>query len=159
MKQNQNLSADQLTEFHRSHKIFGLRTKKELKRAERYCEFLSLLVVDIASLSKFAQRKDGTGQSSEKIQDALENVIRKSVRETDIVSKFENNLLALLLPETPKEGANCLSGRLKEGTRAFASSLIKLPQNWEAPVEMVSFPDKDNGRERFLSFAKKFELI
>ena len=155
MKQKEK-SIDQLVEFHRSHKIFGLRARQELKRAERYCEFLSLVTIDITSLSQFAPMDRKNRQSSTSLQQDLEKVIRGNVRETDIVSKFENNRLALLLSETPPEGANCLCKRLKEGIRAFTSSWLKLPQQWEAFAEIVSFPDKEEGRERFLTFTEKF---
>lgn len=152
------LSINQLVEFHRSHKIFGLRAEQELKRAERYCEFLSLVIIDIASLAKFAQKADRTRQNLTELQENLEGMIRKSVRETDVVSKFKDNRLALLLSETPKEGANCVCNRLKGEVRTFASNSVKIPQGWEAPMETVSFPDKENGRERFLAFIQRFEL-
>jgi hypothetical protein len=43
-------------DLYRPHQIFGLRAKEELKRAERYSDFLSLIVVDITSLIKFARK-------------------------------------------------------------------------------------------------------
>ena len=157
MKQKGDLPINQLVELHRSHKIFGLRTKQELKRAERYCEFLSLMMIDITSLTKFAQKSSKFKRNLTGLQQNLENTIRKNVRETDIVSRFENNRLALLLSETSKEGANCVCKRLKEEIKTFASDSIKIPQSWEAPMEIVSFPDKEDGRERFLAFTQKFE--
>lgn len=158
MQQKKDGIASQLVEFHRPHKIFGLRTQQELKRAERYCEFLSLVVIDITSLSKFAQKKNKVLQNSKELEQDLENMIRKSVRETDIVSKFEKNRLALLLSETPKEGANCVCRRLEDEIRMFASSSLKVPQGWKTPTQIVSFPDKENGKERFLAFVQRFEL-
>ena len=158
MKRKDRASANQIVEFHRPHKIFGLRTKQELKRAERYCEFLSLVIIDVASLSKFAEKTLKVARKTEELQRNLEGMIRESVRETDVVSQFENNRLALLLSETPKEGADCVCQRLKEEIKTFASSSVKVPKEWEAPMEIVSFPDKEDGRERFLTFAQKFEL-
>lgn len=158
MKQKANLSTDELVEFHRPHKIFALRTKQELKRAERYCEFVSLVMIDITSLAKFSQKANRPNQNSKEIQQNLENIIRKNVRETDIVSGFENNRLALLLSETPREGADCVCSRLREAVKVFSSNLVKVPQTWEVPTEIVSFPDKEDGREKFLAFAQRFQL-
>ncbi len=158
MKPKASTFTNQLVEFHRPHGIFGLRTNQELKRAERYCEFLSLVMIDIASLTRFPQKVNKSRQDFCEIQQELENIIRKSVRETDVVSGFEDNRLALLLSETPREGANCLCDRLREGIKAFASNLIKVPHSWEVPVEIVSFPDKEDGRERFLAFTQRFQL-
>ncbi|MCJ7507474.1 MAG: diguanylate cyclase [candidate division Zixibacteria bacterium] len=158
MKEKKCEATNPLVEFHRPHKFFGLRTEQELKRAERYCEFLSLMVIDISSLSKFVQKKNITEQRLKELEGNLESIVRKNVRETDIVSKFEKNRLALLLSETPKEGANCVCGRLEEEIRAYASDIFKTPQDWKAHIEIVSFPDKENGRERFLAFAQRYEI-
>jgi len=158
MKHKDGVTTNQIAEFHRSHKIFGLRAKQELKRAERYCEFLSLVIIDITSLSKFTEKTNKITKKTQGLQRNLEDMVREGVRETDIVSQFENNRLALLLPETPKEGADCAYKRLKEEIKAFASSFFRIPQEWEAPAEIVSFPDKEDGRERFLAFAQRFEL-
>ena len=157
MKQKNDRITDHLVEFHRAHKIFAQRVQQELKRAERYCEFLSLMVIDITSLSKFARKKARLGPGWQTLEENLENTIRRSVRETDIVSKFEKGRLALLLTETPKEGANCVRRRLTEELKMFVSSSFKVPQGWEAPAEIVSFPDKENGKERFLAFTQGFE--
>jgi GGDEF domain-containing protein len=109
-KRKANTSEEDL---YRPHQMFGLRAKEELKRAERYADFLSLVVIDITSLIKFA-RKYGVQDlaSPNELPGNLESVIRKSVRETDIVSGFEKNRLGLLLFETPIDGANCLVQRL-----------------------------------------------
>ncbi|HEX9916143.1 MAG TPA: diguanylate cyclase, partial [candidate division Zixibacteria bacterium] len=137
MKEKKCEATDPLVEFHRPHKFFGLRTWQELKRAERYCEFLSLMVIDISSLSKFSQKKNKTEQSPKELEESLERIIRKNVRETDIVSRFEKNRLALLLSETPKEGASCVCRRLEEEIRAYASDILMTPQDWKTHIEIV----------------------
>ena len=38
-----------LEEIYKSHRLFGLQALKELKRAERYCEFLSLVILDLGT--------------------------------------------------------------------------------------------------------------
>jgi hypothetical protein len=78
-------------------------------------------------------------------------MIRKSVRETDIVSGFEKNKLGLLLFETPLDGAYCLTKRLGERIKDFVSGSVKTPQRWQVPMEVVSFPEKESSEETFLS--------
>jgi GGDEF domain-containing protein len=142
-------------DLYRTHQIFSLRAKEELKRAERYSDFLSLIVIDITSLIKFA-RKYGVENFAfpKELLENLEKIIRKSVRETDIVSGFEQNRLGLLLFQTPLEGANCLSKRLGEKIKDFVSGSVKTPQHWQVPMEVATFPEKENSEETFLSFLR-----
>ena len=139
-------------ELYRPHQIFGMRATEEIKRAERYSDFLSLIVVDITSLLKFA-RKYGVQNFvfPRELLENLEQMIRESVRETDIVSGFEKNKLGLLLFETPLDGANCLAKRLGDSIKDFVSGSVKTPQRWQVPIEVVSFPEKENSEETFLS--------
>ncbi|MGB2697235.1 MAG: diguanylate cyclase [Candidatus Zixiibacteriota bacterium] len=142
-------------ELYRLHQIFGLRAKEELKRAERYSDFLSLIVIDITSLIKFA-RKYGVKNYDfpRELLDSLEKTIIKSVRETDIVSGIEQNKLGLLLFETPLDGANCLTKRLGEKIKDFVTGSVRTPQTWQVPMEVASFPEKENSEETFLSFLR-----
>lgn len=142
-----------LQSLYRSHKNFALRAEEELKRAERYSEFLSLIIIDLKSLRKFVAK--WTKKSYENQKDFftdLERLIKKSVRETDVVSGFEDDKLGLLLSETPKQGADCLVKRLNESLRYFVSNSFKIPQEWQPCYEIVSFPEEKDGRERFLSY-------
>lgn len=141
--------------LYRPHQIFGLRAHEELKRAERYADFLSLVIIDITSLIKFA-RKYGVQDlvAPNELLGNLESMIRKSVRETDIISGFEKNRLGLLLFETPLDGANCLAKRLGERIKDFVSGSVKTPQLWQVPMEVASFPEKENSEKTFLSFVR-----
>jgi GGDEF domain-containing protein len=141
--------------LYRPHTIFGLRAREELKRAERYSDFLSLIVIDVTSLAKFA-RKHGLQKFAfpKELFENLEEMIRKSVRETDIISGLEKNKLGLLLFETPLEGANCLVKRLGERIKDFVSGSVRTPQGWQIPMEVASFPEKESSEKTFLSFVK-----
>ncbi len=147
-------------DLYRPHQIFGLRAREEIKRAERYSDFLSLIVVDITSLVKFA-RKYGVRnfEFPRELLEYLEEMIGKSVRETDLVSGFEKNKLGLLLFETPLDGANCLARRLGERIKDFVSGSVKTPQTWQVPMEVVSFPEKENSEKTFLSFIRNHFLL
>lgn len=142
-------------DLYRPHQMFCLRAQEELKRAERYSDFLSLIMIDITSLIKFA-RKYGMQNFAvpKELLENLERIIRKTVRETDIVSGFEKNRLALLLFETPLDGANSLAKRLGGEIKDFVSGSVKTPQQWQVPMEVVSFPERENSEETFLSFIR-----
>lgn len=141
--------------LYRPHRIFGLRAREELKRAERYSDFLSLIVIDVTSLAKFA-RKYGLQNFAfpRELFKNLEEMIGKSVRETDIISGLEKNKLGLLLFETPLEGANCLAKRLGERIKDFVSGSVRTPQSWQISMEVASFPEKESSEKTFLSFVR-----
>jgi GGDEF domain-containing protein len=142
-------------QFYRNHRNFGLRAMHELKRAERYCEFLSLLIIDFSSLSKFVKR--GALKSYRRMEvfsQELESLVEKSVRETDLVSGIEDHKLLLLLSETPKEGAKSLAKRLGERVKYYISNVVKTPQGWQVPMSIFSYPDR-KGKDKFLGFIKE----
>ena len=78
----------------------------ELKRAERYRNFLSLLVLNLSEfLATVGKRKiDSPKKAQEFIIQAI-NRLKISSRETDIISPLDNSRLAMLLPETDRGGA------------------------------------------------------
>jgi len=140
---------------YKDHRSFALRAEHELKRAERYCEFLSLLIIDLSSLSKFAKR--GALKSYRRMGvflEELEGLVQKSVRETDLVSGIEDHKLLLLLSETPKEGARSLAKRLGERVKYYISNAVKTPPGWHVPMNIFSYPDR-GGKGRFLNFIQE----
>ncbi len=146
---------EEMDQLYKNHHNFGLRAKLELKRAERYCEFLSLLIIDLSSLFKFARR--GALKSyrrMEVVSQELEVLIQRSVRETDLVSEVQDHKLFLLLSETPKEGARSLAKRLGERVSYYISNAVKTPPGWQVPMNIFSYPDR-RGKAKFLSFIQE----
>lgn len=144
-----------LKRLYRSHKNFGLRATEELRRAKRYSEFLSLILLDLKSLNGLVKNY----KNPKKFFHDLEKFIRISVRETDIVSGLEDQRLALLLFETPKDGAFCLSKRLNQEIKYFIENSINGPksktsQNLKIKTKIVSFPEEDLGEKQFLNFVQ-----
>jgi len=82
----------------------------ELKRAERYRIFAALILVDLS----FVREK--LGPEGEGILDALIELTRTNIRSSDIMSAFKDHI-ALLIPETPRQGAEITSRRLSEKLR------------------------------------------
>ena len=147
-----------LEEVFKSHHHFGLQALKELKRAERYCEFLSIVILDLAGtadsktkpLSRLPSRKRSQHLSE------LRGFIGNSVRETDLVSGFEENRLGLLLAETPLEGAKILAKRLEEGIRYFFQERLQVAIPIQVPLKIISYPNKLKGREEIYSTIQEF---
>ena len=157
-KDGEKDSYQELQEVFSSHRTFGLQALRELKRAERYCEFLSLVILDLAELLKskprFFARLSG-GQLNRTFSE-LRGYITRSVRETDLVSGFEEHRLGLLLAETPQEGAKSLAKRLDEGIKYFLKEKLEFAAAVPIPLKVISYPDKVKGREEMYSSIQEF---
>jgi diguanylate cyclase (GGDEF)-like protein len=113
-KMNKNLSenifVDENTRLY-NYRYLNIRLDEEMKRAKRYNQFLSLVLVSVSSLR---EDSDPEGKGNFSFMRKLGEFIKANLRDTDILSLYDNDVLALILPETSIEGAVCLSERLKD---------------------------------------------
>ena len=132
-----------------SQGYFERRFAQELKRAERYCEFLSLVLIDASSVLA-----DQSSQKKAKVLKSMGDLIEKTVRATDVLASLGRSRLALILTETPKEGAFRLAERLSEKIAG-----ISLPEELGAfkgetiNIGIASFPEDGNNQEDLLQVA------
>jgi GGDEF domain-containing protein len=120
---------------------FGLRARQELKRAERYACFLSLLNLNLDSLlSTIKKREKFTNGDYGAAVNKIRDFVSGNLRETDIVSGIEDNRMLILLAETPYEGARRLSDRISKNLSDFISSTFDFSFKLEVPVEISTFP-------------------
>lgn len=120
---------------------FGFRARQELKRAERYACFLSLIDLNLDSLlSTLKQREKFRNGDFEAVQMKVREFVCKNLRETDIVSGIEGNRMMILLSETPFEGAHAFSRRLSRSINEFVSSTFDFSYKFDIGMEISSFP-------------------
>lgn len=112
----------------------------ELKRAERYSVFVSLVVFDLSFL------EDHFGPEASGIVHDLSREARRNVREIDVVSVMDGCKLVLLLPETPRQGAEIASRRVSEVLRDRLSNNSNAIAEKIIPLEMASYPDAAGAR-------------
>src|SRR4030042_2213726 len=85
--------------------------QKEAAMALRYFAPLSCLMLDI---DNFKQVNDNFGhQFGDKVLKELADIIRESIRETDIASRYGGDEFFILLPQTDLKGTKILSERLR----------------------------------------------
>ncbi len=145
----------------RSHKNFGLKVRQEIKRAERYCEFISLVVITFKGLNylKFPIGDEyGNYNSLDDFYEALRKLICKTVRDTDYVSGTENNKMGLLLVETSKDGAEKLINRLKTIISNFIAPYFNPTDktDWGISYLIFSIPSDQTNKEEMLNIVKGF---
>ena len=91
-----------------SSEAFAQKVGVELNRAERYRVFVSLTVIDLEPATAVAGEK-----ASEILQDIMSRV-KDAVRACDYVELLDDHSLAVLLPETPRQGAEVAARRLAD---------------------------------------------
>ncbi|MCI0329514.1 MAG: hypothetical protein L0196_00970 [candidate division Zixibacteria bacterium] len=122
---------------------FVRRAEKELKRAERYLSFLSLVTFEIVPV--------GYGWDEELKKKVVE-VAEHSVRDTDLVGVSDAYRVAVLLVETPRRGAERAADRLAGQLLDFC---LKEKGKSKLEIKIHSFPEDPQGKENFLSALKK----
>jgi len=111
---------DELTQLY-NYRYFMKALEAEILRANRYNAPLSLLICDV---DDFKYYNDINGHlSGNKALKKLAKIIKKSVRDVDIPSRYGGEEFAVILPETNKEGGYVISERMRKNTER--STFIK----------------------------------
>ncbi len=124
---------DSLTGLY-NHRFFQERLGEEIKRSERHARPLALLLLDIDHFKEF---NDTHGHmTGDAVLREVSRLLLESSRAEDIVARYGGEEFALILPETAREGAEVLAGRVK---RIFESSRLEerdLPRNTKITVSI-----------------------
>lgn len=90
---------------------FKQAINEEMKRAERYNRNLGLIMIDI---DYFKHYNDTNGhQMGDLLLKELANILKESVRETDMVARFGGEEFIILLPETTRMQSTQLAENLR----------------------------------------------
>ncbi len=119
---------------------FAEKVTVELNRAERYRVFVSLTVLDLGAVLE-----NGGGNSAELLQD-VSNQVKERVRACDHVAMLLNHCLAVLQPETPRQGAEAAAKRLATVVRSRLVEKLGDNADKAIPVEIASYPDTAGAR-------------
>ena len=88
----------------------------EVKRARRYQEFLSIIVL---RLLQSAQVPEDKFIPMEECDKTLKDVLAKEVRETDILGTLEKDKIAILLPYADAESSGLAQSRIKHFLKPY----------------------------------------
>jgi len=137
---------------------FISRIQYELKRAERYRIFLSLVVFNMGPVVDSAG--NGSFTTDEKRSEFLreiKQVVKDAVREIDAVSDTKMIKIGLLMPETSRQGAEAVAQRLTKELNDHIADFFNKQNGFLIPVEISSFPDA-SGARAISSFIEEFDL-
>lgn len=122
-------------------RYLNIRLDEEMKRAKRYNQFLSLVLLSVNFLS-IEEIKELPFEKKGIRMKKLGEFIKIHLRDTDILSLYNTEVIALILPETNVEGAVCVSERLKDQI-LFAFSNEEIEHNKKehsVSIGITSYP-------------------
>jgi len=130
------------------------RLQEEIYRSDRYKHSLSLLMID---LDDFKALNDKFGHVvGDRILKSFANLIRETIRPSDIPSRYGGEEFLLILPETTSENAVIVAERLRQkvGTYPFEISCLKEKNPpFTISIGVCAFPGRGRSVEELITLA------
>lgn len=143
---------DDLTRAY-NYRYFSSKLSEEQRRAARYHQPLSLIMLDIDHFKNF---NDNFGhESGNLILKELAQIIRICVRDTDIFARYGGEEFAIILPQTTLGEAKTIANRIRESVEAARISIANgIPkQSVTVSVGLTSYPENGKSFEEILHLA------
>lgn len=121
------------------HRHFQARLDEEMKRAERYKESLSLIMLDIDHFKKF---NDSFGHlAGDAVLKRVAQRIREGVEHVDIVSRYGGEEFVVILPKRDKGQARLLAEKIRQNIEKDEISYEGKELKVTVSSGLASFPD------------------
>jgi diguanylate cyclase (GGDEF)-like protein len=99
---------------------------REINRSQRFSNLLSALIIDVDDLRHLNKTYGHMG--GDLALNHVAQACRQSVRDFDLIARFSGEEIALLLPDTPLDGAIVVAERIR---RKSAENRIAMPDGLE----------------------------
>lgn len=139
---------DGLTELYDHHTLLTL-LDKEIQRAKRYAERVSLLLLD---LDDFKQVNDDFGhQKGDEVLAQVATVVRQTIRSMDIAGRYGGEEFAIVIPEADRAAAfhsaerlcMAVEDRFQHNVKVTVSvGVASFPADAHTAAELVKMADK-----------------
>lgn len=132
---------DELTGLH-NYRYLSSRLGEEFKRAERYHDPLACVIVDIDHLTQINEQ-GGRGVGDSVIR-GVADVVRRTLREVDVVARFGGDEFLAVLPSTHFAGSVTAAERIWRGVaeRQFLGDLDR-GVSVSVSVGVALYPSRD----------------
>jgi hypothetical protein len=111
----------------------------ELKRAERYRVFVTMIRFDLSVIDRLFP------ENANAILDQIVDFAQGKIRGSDMISSTSRSI-AILIPETPRQGAEVTSRRLRDLLKERLSEMADKDVADTIPLELASYPDTAGAR-------------
>jgi diguanylate cyclase (GGDEF)-like protein len=136
-----NLSlTDGMTNLH-NYRYFSIRLKEEINRGKRNKTKVSLLILDI---DHFKNYNDTLGhQAGDEALRTLGRLLKKTVRDEDVVARYGGEEFCIILPDISKDGMKPLGERIRKIVQAHAFYKERVQPSGKLTISLggATFPD------------------
>ena len=143
-------SHDKLTGLYNRNKFDDIYSK-EIKRAKRYNNDLSMIIFDV---DNFKTINDTFGhQIGDEVLKDIAKISLENIREQDISSRWGGEEFMILLPQTNKNGAEIVANKIRNSieNHSFTNNSLKVT----ASFGVTQFCVKNDDEDSFMSKADK----
>ncbi len=142
---------DDLTGLY-NHRAMQKRLRDEFRRAQRYNEPLSIIMIDADHFKKVNDRHGH--QFGDFVLNELAQIIQRCVREIDIVARYGGEEFLVILPQTHFSGSLMVADRIWRTIGANTFTRGDNTHRLTASMGISFFPNKNiNTVEQLVSFA------
>lgn len=143
-------SHDKLTGLYNRNKFDDIYSK-EIKRARRYSNDLSMIIFDV---DNFKTINDTFGhQIGDEVLKDIAKISLENIREQDISSRWGGEEFMILLPQTNKNGAEIVANKIRNSieNHSFTNNSLKITTSFG----VAQFCVKNDNEDSFMSKADK----
>lgn len=134
-----------------NHRAFQERIETEIDRARRFGSKVSLLMMDIDFFKKL---NDTYGHSTgDEVLRRIGCKIVDNIRNIDFAARYGGEEFAVVLPDTPVEGARVTAERIRESVRDYRINLGEKLISVTVSIGVATFPDNASSRVELIEKA------
>ena len=135
---------DDLTQVY-NYRFLKTALRREMKRAMRFGQELSLVMLDVDNLKAYNDRHGHLRGSF--LLKRLARLLAEHVRSFDLIAKYGGDEFTLILPQTGQDGARIVAERMRAAVMAHGFPLAP-PGSITISLGLATFPaDARDGRE------------
>ncbi|MBN1353509.1 MAG: sensor domain-containing diguanylate cyclase [Candidatus Omnitrophica bacterium] len=134
-------------------RYFVERAEEEISRARQYKTCLSFIMADLDHFKKY---NDTFGHLvGDAILKDVADILKRNVREIDLVARYGGEEFCILLPETDKSGAYIVAERIRKEVEAHTIKAYDETMKITVSMGISCFPEDSETRESLIEDADK----
>lgn len=141
---------DEMTRLY-NHRYFQQRLDEELQRADRYENFVSLIILDVDHFKNF---NDTYGHpEGDRVLKTVARLIEKSVREVDIPARYGGEEFVVICPEKNGEGSLIPAERIRSAIENYDFRIDGRKVPITVSLGVACYPDQAHSKAEVIQKA------